>query len=119
VDQLRGKEAHLSARLTAWRRQAGQEMAEARQRLEAVEDSLDQLEETEQVQEEDTDKELARLEQIKQSHERLEAERRHFEDLEFRHMEEESILEADRDEVGDCRLNLFAIKSLSFVSCSA
>jgi hypothetical protein len=46
-----------------------------------------------------TDRELERLEQIKQSHERLEAERRHFEDLEFRHMEEESILEADRDEV--------------------
>jgi hypothetical protein len=44
-------------------------------------------------------RELERLEQIKQSHERLEAERRHFEDLEFRHMEEESILEADRDEV--------------------
>ena len=40
-----------------------------------------------------TDRELARLERIKQSHERLEAKRRHFEDLEFRHMEEESVLE--------------------------
>jgi hypothetical protein len=105
VERLHTKEAHLAARLAEWRHKAGLEMAAARQRLDEVEASLDQLEQ-EEVEEnkkegdpEDTDRELERLESIKQSHERLEAERRHFEDLEFRHMEEESVLEADRDEV--------------------
>jgi chromosome segregation ATPase len=98
VNRLRARESLLANRLTAWRQQASQEMTEARQRLEAVEASLDLLD-TEDVVSEDTDKELERLERIKQSHERLEAERRQFEDLEFRHMEQESVLEADRDEV--------------------
>jgi hypothetical protein len=58
VTELRGKEAHLSARLAAWRRQAGREMTEARQRLEAVEASLDHLEQQaeEKDDEEDTDR---------------------------------------------------------------
>ena len=99
VARLRSRESLLAARLADWRRQAGREMTEARQRLELVEASLDRLEREEEDEGEDTDRELARLERIKQSHERLEAERRHFEDLEFRHMEEESVLEADRDEV--------------------
>ena len=99
VARLRSRESLLAARLADWRRQAGREMTEARQRLELVEASLDRLEREEEDEGEDTDRELARLERIKQSHERLEAERRHFEDLEFRHMEEESVVEADRDEV--------------------
>ncbi len=58
MTDLRGKEAHLSARLAAWRRQAGREMTEARQRLEAVEASLDHLEQQaeEKDDEEDTDR---------------------------------------------------------------
>ncbi len=57
VGELRGKEAHLTARLAAWRRQAGREMTEARQRLEAVEASLDHLEQqAEKEDEEDTDR---------------------------------------------------------------
>jgi hypothetical protein len=58
VTDLRGKEAHLSARLAAWRRQAGREMTEARQRLEAVEASLDHLEQQAEEKEdaEDTDR---------------------------------------------------------------
>jgi hypothetical protein len=59
VAELRGKEAHLTARLAAWRRQAGREMTEARQRLEAVEASLDHLEqqaEEKEDGEEDTDR---------------------------------------------------------------
>jgi hypothetical protein len=58
VTDLRGKEAHLSARLAAWRRQAGREMTEARQRLEAVEASLDHLEQQADKEdiEEDTDR---------------------------------------------------------------
>jgi pleckstrin homology-like domain family B len=100
VARLRNRESLLSSRLTHWRHQANQEITEARQRLEAVEASLDLLEKEEGAEgSEDTDKELERLERIKQSHERLEAERRQFEDLEFRHMEQESVLEADRDEV--------------------
>ncbi len=59
MTELRGKEAHLTARLAAWRRQAGREMTEARQRLEAVEASLDHLEQQadkEDIEEEDTDR---------------------------------------------------------------
>ncbi len=58
MTELRGKEAHLTARLAAWRRQAGREMTEARQRLEAVEASLDHLEQ--QAEEKDDDEDTDR-----------------------------------------------------------
>ncbi len=58
MTELRGKEAQLTARLASWRRQAGREVTEARQRLEAVEASLDHLEQQaeEKDDEEDTDR---------------------------------------------------------------
>ena len=47
----------------------------------------------------DTDAEMDLLEQIKLKHEQLEAERKVFEDLEFRTMEEEAQMEAEMEEV--------------------
>ena len=47
----------------------------------------------------DNDQETELLESIKRSHELLEAERRVFEDLEFRQMEEEAVLEAAIEDV--------------------
>ena len=47
----------------------------------------------------DTDAEMDLLEKIKLKHEQLEAERKVFEDLEFRTMEEEAQLEAEIEEV--------------------
>ena len=47
----------------------------------------------------DTDAEMDLLEKIKLKHEQLEAERKVFEDLEFRTMEEEAQMEAEMEEV--------------------
>ena len=47
----------------------------------------------------DTDAEMDLLEKIKLKHEQLEAERKVFEDLEFRTMEEEAQMEAEIEEV--------------------
>ena len=74
-------------------------MAEARSRLEKAESELDELENQQSTTELDTDAETELLEQLKQKHEHLEAERRIFEDLEFRTMEEEASLEAEIEDV--------------------
>merc|ERR1719325_130496 len=46
-----------------------------------------------------TDEEMEMLERIKKSHEILEAERRVFEDLEFKQMEEEAVMEAEIEDI--------------------
>ena len=74
-------------------------MAEARARLEKAESELDELENQQSTTELDTDAETELLEQLKHQHEHLEAERRIFEDLEFRTMEEEASLEAEIEDV--------------------
>ena len=73
-------------------------MARARARLEEAEAALEELE-GRQTGDLDTDQETELLENIKRSHELLEAERRVFEDLEFRQMEEEASLEAEMEDV--------------------
>jgi len=68
-------------------------------RLEKAETELDALEESQGKHELDTDAEMDLLEKIKLKHEQLEAERKIFEDLEFRTMEEEAQMEAEIEEV--------------------
>ena len=71
-------------------------MARARARLEEAEAALEELG-GRQTGHLDTDQETELLENIKSSHELLEAERRVFEDLEFRQMEKEPSLEAEME----------------------
>ena len=75
---LREREAELGGRLADWRGRSTDEMAAARARLQAAELALDQLE-ARQSPALTTDQEMELLEQIKKSHEILEAERRVFE----------------------------------------
>ena len=70
----------------------------ARARRDEAEAPLEDLE-LRQTGDLDTDQETELLESIKRSHELLEAERRVFEDLEFRQMEEEASLEAEMEDV--------------------
>lgn len=99
---LREKEEELVRTLEAWRAKSRVEIEEAKNRLVESETDLEKLEDEQKdtLGSLDTDAELKLLEKLKHSHERLEAERRIFEDLEFRHMEEEARLEADVEEVG-------------------
>ena len=96
--ELRDKEAQLAGQLGERRGRHGEEMARARARLEEAEAALEELE-GRQTGDLDTDQETELLENIKRSHELLEAERRVFEDLEFRQMEEEASLEAEMEDV--------------------
>ena len=77
------------------------EMVRARARAlrEEAEAPLEDLE-GRQTGDLDTDKKTELLENIKRSHELLEAERRVFEDLEFRQMEKEPSLEAEMEDGG-------------------
>ena len=75
---LREREAELGGRLADWRGRSTDEMAAARARLQAAELALDQLE-ARHSPALTTDQEMELLEQIKKSHEILEAERRVFE----------------------------------------
>jgi hypothetical protein len=99
LEELTGREQQLGTSLGSWRRRHGAEMEEARARLETAELELDRLEEGQATGELDTDAETALLEQVKLKHEHLEAERKIFEDLEFRTMEEEAHLEAEIEDV--------------------
>ena len=74
-------------------------MARARARLEEAEAALEELE-GRQTGDLDTDQKTELLESIKRSHKLLEAERRVFEDLEFRQMEKEPSLEAEMEDGG-------------------
>ena len=97
--ELRDKEAQLAGQLGERRGRHGEEMARARARLEEAEAALEELE-GRQTGDLDTDQETELLESIKRSHELLEAERRVFEDLEFRQMEKEPSLEAEMEDGG-------------------
>jgi len=100
IDKLREKESQLTQHLRKWRTKNNDEIAKARGRLDNAESELDRLEEKQKKCENlDTDEEMELLELIKKSHEHLEAERRIFEDLEFKHMEEESGMEAEIEDV--------------------
>merc|ERR1719341_534828 len=101
MEELREKERSLSGQLGKKKENNETEMDKARVRLEAAEQALDDLEnkQNENTENMNTDEEMELLEQIKKSHELLEAERRVFEDLEFRQMEEEAVLEAAIEDV--------------------
>ena len=98
MEELREKERSLGGQLGEKKKNNETEMDKARVRLEAAEQALDDLE-NKQNENMNTDEEMELLEQIKKSHELLEAERRVFEDLEFRQMEEEAVLEAAIEDV--------------------
>jgi len=99
LQDLSSREVNLSQNLKQWRDKNEQVMGEARTRLEKAETELDELEESQGKHELDTDAEMDLLEKIKLKHEQLEAERKVFEDLEFRTMEEEAQMEAEMEEV--------------------
>jgi len=100
IEKLKEKESHLSRELKRWRSRNNDEILKARGRLEHAESELDRLEDRQKKFDNlDTDEEMELLEQIKKSHEHLEAERRIFEDLEFKHMEEEAGMEAEIEDV--------------------
>merc|ERR1719264_857319 len=92
LQDLSSREVDLSQNLKQWRDKNEQVMGEARTRLEKAETELDELEESQGKHELDTDAEMDLLEKIKLKHEQLEAERKVFEDLEFRTMEEEALV---------------------------
>ena len=96
---LTAKEGEMTQVLSSRRERNNRVMEEARARLDKAETELDELEETQNRKELDTDAEMELLEQIKLKHENLEAERKVFEDLEFKTMEEEAQLEAEIEEV--------------------
>ena len=98
MEELREKERSLGGQLGEKKKNNETEMDKARVRLEAAEKALDDLE-NKQNENMNTDEEMELLEHIKKSHELLEAERRVFEDLEFRQMEEEAVLEAAIEDV--------------------
>jgi len=98
---LRRQEAEIEQKLKIRKSEASVETVVVREKLASLEKELEALE-TEQKNggaSMDTDKELELLEKIKNSHEKLEAERRLFEDLEFRQMETEAGIEHDREEI--------------------
>ena len=101
MEELREKERSLGGQLGKKKENNETEMDKARVRLETAEQALDDLEnkQNENTENMNTDEEMELLEQIKKSHELLEAERRVFEDLEFRQMEEEAVLEAAIEDV--------------------
>ena len=90
VKRLKDKEEELVRRLEEWREKSQVELEVARTRLEHSETALETLEEEQNTTGDslDTDEELKLLEKLKHCHEQLEAERRVFEDLEFRLMED-------------------------------
>ena len=90
--ELRDKEAQLGERHRG-------AMVRARALREEAEAPLEDLE-GRQTGDLNTDHETELLESIKRSHELLEAERRVFEDLEFRQMEKEPSLEAKMEDGG-------------------
>ena len=98
LEELREKERSLGGQLGEKKSKNESEIDKARVRLEAAEQALDDLE-NKQNENMNTDEEMELLEKIKRSHELLEAERRVFEDLEFRQMEEEAVLEAEMEDV--------------------
>jgi len=98
---LRRQEEEIEQKLKNWKLVACVETRVIREKLASLEKELETLE-TEQKNGEatmDTDKELELLEKIKNSHEKLEVERRLFEDLEFQQMETEACIEHDREEI--------------------
>lgn len=100
IEKLKEKESQLTQHLKKWRVKNNEEIVKARGRLENAESELDRLEEKQKNCENlNTDEEMELLERIKKSHEHLEAERRIFEDLEFKHMEEEAGMEAEIEDV--------------------
>merc|ERR550534_1515169 len=99
LQELTSREVEMSENLEDWRERNGKVMEEARARLEKAEAELDELEESQGKHQLDTDAEMDLLEKIKLKHEQLEAERKVFEDLEFRTMEEEAQMEAEIEEV--------------------
>ena len=100
IEKLKEKESQLTQNLKSWRIKNNAEIVKARGRLENAESELDRLEERQKTCENlNTDEEMELLEKIKKSHEHLEAERRIFEDLEFKHMEEEAGMEAEIEDV--------------------
>ena len=98
LEELREKERSLGGQLGEKKRRNEKEIERARERLEAAEKALDDLE-TKQSDNMNTDEEMEMLERIKKSHEILEAERRVFEDLEFKQMEEEAVMEAEMEDI--------------------
>merc|ERR550534_533325 len=98
LQELSSREVEMSENLEDWRERNGKVMEEARARLEKAEAELDELEESQGKHQLDTDAEMDLLEKIKLKHEQLEAERKVFEDLEFRTMEEEAQMEAEIEE---------------------
>merc|ERR1719264_1151576 len=98
LQDLSSREVELSQNLKQWRDKNEKVMEEAQTRLEKAEAELDELEESQGKHELDTDAEMDLLEKIKLKHEQLEAERKVFEDLEFRTMEEEAQMEAEMEE---------------------
>ena len=98
LKELRSKESKLGGHLKDRKEKNETEIQNAKQRLMSAEAALDELE---QKQNDDmsTDEEMELLEQIKKSHELLEAERRIFEDLEFRQMEVEASMEVEIEDV--------------------
>jgi len=100
IEKLKEKESLLTRQLKNWRTKNNDEIMKAKGRLENAESELDKLEERQKTcQNLSTDEEMVLLEKIKKSHEYLEAERRIFEDLEFKHMEEEAGMEAEIEDV--------------------
>merc|ERR1719495_1372114 len=100
IEKLKEKESLLTRQLKNWRTKNNDEIMKAKGRLENAESELDKLEERQKTcQNLSTDEEMMLLEKIKKSHEYLEAERRIFEDLEFKHMEEEAGMEAEIEDV--------------------
>merc|ERR1719427_181641 len=98
---LRRQEEEIEQKLKNWKLVACVETRVIREKLASLEKELETLE-TEQKNGEatmDTDKELELLEKIKNSHEKLEVERRLFEDLEFQQKETEACIEHDREEI--------------------
>merc|ERR1719468_376153 len=98
LEVFRGAPRSLGGQLGEKKSKNESEIDKARVRLEAAEQALDDLE-NKQNENMNTDEEMELLEKIKRSHELLEAERRVFEDLEFRQMEEEAVLEAEMEDV--------------------
>ena len=96
--ELRSREVRLGGKLSDKKLKHEEEILKARERLEAAEHALDDLEKK-QNDEMTTDEEMDLLEKIKKSHEALEAERRIFEDLEFKQMEEEAGMEAEIEDI--------------------
>ena len=91
------------------------EIKKAKQRLEEAERTPDDLENQQNVNM-TTDEEMELLEKIKKSHEVLEAERRVFEDLEFKQMEEEASMEAEIEDI--CKEITGAEKSIEIAEMS-